>query len=59
MASVIGVSELMYAAKIVGADTYKGFEPLIVSAVFYFILTFSLGRLMSYFEGRLKVSDTN
>lgn len=59
MASVIGVGELMYAAKAVTGAIYRGFEPLIISAVFYFILTFSLGRLMNYFERRMKVSDTH
>ena len=45
MASVIGVGELMFAAKIVQGSTYKGLEPLIVAAGFYFVLTFTLGRL--------------
>ncbi|MGG5460721.1 amino acid ABC transporter permease [Clostridium sp. B9] len=53
MASTIGVAELMYSAKIVTGATYKGFEPLIVIAVFYFVMTFSLGRAMSYLERRL------
>ncbi|WP_141669531.1 amino acid ABC transporter permease [Clostridium septicum] len=58
MASVIGVGELMFSAKVVTGATYLGFEPLIIAAVFYFIMTFSLGRLMSYIERRLKVSDS-
>ncbi|MGL5378468.1 amino acid ABC transporter permease [Clostridium sp.] len=58
MASVIGVSELMFAAKVVTGKVYLGLEPLMVSAVFYFILTFTLGRIMSYIERRLKVSDS-
>ena len=58
MASVIGVGELMFSAKIVQGATYLNLEPLMISAVFYFVLTFSLGRLMSYFERRLKVSDS-
>lgn len=59
MASVIGVGELMFSAKVVQGATYIPLEPLIVTAVFYFIMTFSLGRLMNYFERRMKVSDTN
>ena len=43
MASVVGVGELMYAAKIVQGSTYRSLEPLIVAAGFYFILTFTLG----------------
>ena len=47
MASVVGVGELMYAAKIVQGSTYRSLEPLIVAAGFYFILTFTLGRVIS------------
>lgn len=58
MASVIGVGELMYAAKVVRGKTFRGFEPLIVVAIFYFVLTFSLGRLINYLERRMKASDS-
>lgn len=58
MASVIGVAEIMYASKIVTGATYRSMEPLMVAAVFYFILTFTLGRLMGYLERRLKASDS-
>ena len=57
MASVVGVGELMYAAKIVKGFTYRSLEPLIVAAGFYFILTFTLGRVISLIERRMKVSD--
>lgn len=57
MASFIGVSELMFSADIVKGAVYLTFEPLIVVGAFYFIMTFSLGRLIGYFERRLKVSD--
>lgn len=57
MASVIGVGELMFSAKIVQGATYLSLEPLMVAAVFYFILTFSLGRLLGYFERRMKSND--
>ena len=57
MASVVGVGELMYASKIVQGSTYRSLEPLIVAAGFYFILTFTLGRVISLIERRMKVSD--
>ena len=57
MASVVGVGELMYAAKIVQGSTYRSLEPLIAAAGFYFILTFTLGRVISLIERRMKVSD--
>ena len=53
MASVVGVGELMYAAKIVQGSTYRSLEPLIVAAGFYFILTFTLGRVISLIERRM------
>lgn len=58
MASVIGVGELMFAAKVVTGASYIPLTPLIISAMFYFIMTFSLGRFMSYIERRLKAGDT-
>lgn len=53
MASIIGVAELMFSAKVVVGATYLSLEPYIVAAVFYFIITFPLGRLMGYLERRL------
>ncbi|MEG2017890.1 MAG: amino acid ABC transporter permease [Clostridium sp.] len=57
MASAIGVAEITYAGKLVTGVTYRSFEPLIVAAVCYFTLTFTLGRLMAYVERRFKASD--
>lgn len=59
MASTIGVAELMYGAKAISGSTYKVFEPLIVTAVIYFIMTFSLGRLMSFIERRMNTDDSH
>lgn len=59
MASTLGMAELMYAAKVVSTKSFNYTETLIMSALFYFIMTFSLGRLIKYIERRLKVSDTN
>lgn len=53
MASIIGVAELMFSAKVVIGATYLSLEPYIVAAVFYFVITFPLGRLMGYLERRL------
>ena len=57
MVSVIGVAELMYKATIVRGNTALGLEPIIVAAVLYFILTFTLTRILGYVERRLKASD--
>ena len=55
--SVIGVSEIMFNAQVVQGASFDPFTPLLVAAVLYFILTFTLSRIMYFFEGRLKVSD--
>lgn len=57
MVSVIGVAELMYNASIVRGNTALGLEPIIVAAIIYFILTFTLTRGLGYVERRLKASD--
>lgn len=57
MVSVIGVAELMYKAGIVRGNTALGLEPIIVAAVIYFILTFTLTRGLKYVERRMKASD--
>ena len=57
--SVIGIGELMYKADTVRGNTSLPFEPLIVAAIIYFILTFTLSKLLSIIEGRMKVSDNH
>jgi polar amino acid transport system permease protein/polar amino acid transport system substrate-binding protein len=57
MAYVLGVAELTFSAKVVQGATYKGLEPLLISAVFYLVLTFSLGRIIGWIERRLGASD--
>lgn len=57
MASTLGVAELMYAAKVTGSKSFAYIETLSIAGIFYFIMTFSLGRLMKYIERRMKVSD--
>lgn len=55
--SVIGIKELMYNADTVRGNTFRAFEPLIVAAIMYFIMTFTLSKLMGRFERRLKTRD--
>jgi polar amino acid transport system permease protein len=57
IASIIGINELMFNADTIRGNTFKPFEPLIVVAVVYFILTFSLSKLMGYFERRMNTDD--
>lgn len=57
--SVIGIGELMYKADTVRGNTALPFEPLIVAAVIYFLLTFSLSKLLGNIERRMKANDTH
>lgn len=59
MAYVLGIAELTFTAKVVQGATYKGLEPLLISALFYLVLTFSLGRLVGLAERRMKTSDSH
>jgi len=58
MVSVIGVAELMYNTGTVRAASFIPFEPLIVAALIYFVITFILTRIMGVVERRLKASDS-
>lgn len=55
--SVIGVQDLMFKALSVKNQTYKAFEPLIVAAVIYFIMTFTLSKLVGLLEKKLAQSN--
>ncbi len=55
--SVIGIPEIMYNAETVRGNTFKPFEPLLVAAVIYFVLTYSLSKLVGRVERRLRTSD--
>jgi amine acid ABC transporter, permease protein, 3-TM region, His/Glu/Gln/Arg/opine family len=57
IASIIGIHELMYNADTVRGNIFRPFEPLIVAAIMYFVLTFSLSKLVGAFERRMKTSD--
>lgn len=55
--SVIGLHDLMYNVDTIRGITYRPFEPLIVAAVIYFILTFVLSKGVTHMERRLSISD--
>lgn len=54
--SVIGITELMYKADTVRGNIARPFEPLIIAAVIYFVMTFTLSKLLGRWESRLKRS---
>jgi polar amino acid transport system permease protein len=49
----------MYNTDTVRGNTYKPFSPLIVAAVIYFVITFTLSKLMGLLERRLRAGDSN
>lgn len=55
--SVIGVSELMYSADVIKGITFEPFTPLIIVAVIYFIITFTISKSLQTVENRLKISE--
>lgn len=55
--SVIGIHDLMYNADTLRGITYRPFIPLIYAAIIYYIITFTLSRILGVIERRLAASD--
>jgi len=53
VASTIGVTDLMYASTTIRAASFKSFSPLLIVAIIYFIMTFSLSKLVKLLEKKL------
>lgn len=51
--SIIGVSDLIYQLNVVRADTYRAVAPIVVVMVIYFLMTFTLTRLLNHFERKM------
>ncbi|WP_242847925.1 amino acid ABC transporter permease [Inediibacterium massiliense] len=56
--SVVGIYDLMYQADTVRGNSYKPFAPLVIAAIIYFIITFTLSKLVGKLERRLSASDS-
>ncbi|MHA3066048.1 ABC transporter substrate-binding protein/permease [Lacticaseibacillus saniviri] len=52
--SIIGVTDLIYQLKVVQSATYKGIEPIFVAMILYFVMTFSLSKLLNFYERKMK-----
>ncbi|AMB99406.1 amino acid ABC transporter [Aerococcus urinaehominis] len=52
LVSTIGIAELTFQTRAVTSLTYQGIIPLLIAMVIYFILTFTLGRLVALLEKR-------
>lgn len=57
--SVIGIHDLMYNTDTVRGNTFRPFTPLIVAAAIYFIITFTLSKLLGILERRLRAGDSS
>jgi len=55
--SIIGIADLMYKANTVRGNTFQPFEPLLVAALVYFVLTFPLSKLLAHIERRMRTHD--
>ena len=55
--SVLGATELLYSAQILGANTFNLISPLLASAVLYLIMTLTTSYFARKIERRLSVSD--
>ncbi|WP_420805029.1 ABC transporter substrate-binding protein/permease [Lacticaseibacillus brantae] len=52
--SIIGVTDLIYQLKVVQTATYKGVQPIVVAMFLYFIMTFSLSKLLNHYERKMQ-----
>ncbi len=55
--STIAIPDLMYNADTLRGITYKPFMPLVIAGVIYFIITFTLSKILGQLERRLAASD--
>lgn len=55
--SVIGIKDIMFSSNIVRTALYRPLEPLLVAAIIYFILTFTLSKLVGILEKKLALSN--
>jgi polar amino acid transport system permease protein len=57
--SIVGIADLMYKTDTLRGITYKPFLPLIIAAVIYFVITFTLSKLLGIVERRLRAGDSS
>ena len=56
--NVIGVTELYYFAGVIKKQSFQTFETYLVVCVIYFILTFTVTRLLRLVEKKLQITDS-
>lgn len=55
--SFVGIQDITFQAKVSSGATYRFFTPFITAAVIYFVLVFTLSKILNVYERRLKASD--
>lgn len=55
--SIVGVQEIMFSSSTVRIATFKALEPYIIAAIIYFVLTFTLSKLVGLLEKKLSLSN--
>lgn len=53
----LGIAEMMYSAQIIKTATYRTKEVYIITALLYFVLTFTTSKLMQKLEVRMRKQD--
>lgn len=51
--NVISVTELFFVSKSIAGSTYQIFQTYLITAIIYFVLTFTLTRIINLFERRM------
>lgn len=57
LASTFYIGELMTVNSTIKSATYKSIEPLVIVGLIYFIVTYTLSKLIKYMERKMSVSD--
>ena len=55
--SVISITELFYQTKTIASSSFKFFEPFFITCIIYFIMTYTVTRLLRLFEKKLEGPD--
>ncbi|MBF0781142.1 MULTISPECIES: ABC transporter substrate-binding protein/permease [unclassified Granulicatella] len=57
--NVIGVTELFFVTRSIAGRNYQFFQTFLVTCVFYFVMTFTVTRLLRFIEKRLSGKSTD
>jgi len=55
--NVISVTELYFQTKSIAGATFKFFEPFFVACIVYFVMTFTVTRILRYLEKKMDGPD--